>query len=39
MVLMCLSRRDASTDMRCDLIGPLRDIDLRSDFGLDISFF
>ena len=33
---LCLSRRDASTDMQHDILGSSRDLDLRSNFQLDL---
>ena len=36
MASLCLSHQDASTD-KYDLFGPLRDIDLRSNFDLNFS--
>ena len=32
-----MSRRDASTDMQLDLFGSPSDLDLRSNFDLDLS--
>ena len=34
---MCFSRRDASIDMQHNLSRSRRDLDLRSDFDLDLS--
>ena len=37
MVPLCSSRRDASNDVPHDLFGSPRDLDLRSNFDLDLS--
>ena len=37
MASLCLSHQDASTDMQRDLFWSLRDLDLRSNFNLDLS--
>ena len=36
MAPLCLSRRDALTDMQHDILGSTRDLDLRSNFKLDL---
>ena len=36
MASLCLSHQDASTDMQHDLFWSLRDLDLRSNFDLDL---
>ena len=33
---LCLSRQDASIDMQHDILGSSRDLDLRSNFQLDL---
>ena len=37
MISLCLSHQDASIDMEHDLFWSLRDLDLRSNFDLDLS--
>ena len=37
LISMCLSRRDASTDMQHDLSRSRRNLDLRSNVDLDLS--
>ena len=37
LILVCLSRRDASINMKLDLLGSPRDLDLRLNFDPDLS--
>ena len=37
MVALCFSHEDASIHMQCDLLRSPRDLDLRSNFDLDLS--